>query len=87
MKKRVMLVGTISKFVRDMILRELTADERKKFIQAENERKMAEVREQVRQREQAIEMEKILNEIFAELPEELPAQIIDCPLADDILGN
>lgn len=80
-------MGTISKFVRDMILRELSADERKKFIQAENERKMAEVREQVRQREQAIEMEKILNEIFAELPEELPAQIIDCPLADDILGN
>ena len=80
-------MGTISKFVRDMILRELTADERKKFIQAENERKMAEVREQVRQREQAIEMEKILNEIFAELQEELPAQIIDCPLADDILGN
>ena len=87
MKKRVILVGTISKFVRDMILRELTAYERKKFIQAENERKMAEVREQVRQREQAIEMEKILNELFAELPEELPAQIIDCPLADDILGK
>jgi len=77
----------LSDFVREQKLKGLSEEERRKHIREETERKMAEVRERLRQREQALEVENIINEIFAVLPDELPAGTISCPLADEILNN
>ena len=80
-------MGKLTDFVMAKKIRELSGEERAKFIRKANERKMTEIREKVRKREQEKEIEQIKQEIFAEPPEEHPTGTITCVLSSDILNN
>ena len=68
-------------------IKELSGEERINIIRKENERKMAEIREKVRKREQDKEIEQIKQEIFENRGSEEPTGKITCFLAGDILDD
>ena len=80
-------MGKLTDFVMAKKIKELSGEERTKVIRKANERKMAEIREKVRKREQDKEIEQIKQEIFADPPEEHPTGTITCVLSSDILNN
>ncbi len=80
-------MGKLTDFVMAKKIKELSGEERAKVIRKANERKMAEIREKVRKREQDKEIEQIKQEIFADPPEEHPTGTITCVLSSDILNN
>ena len=80
-------MGKISDYVMARKIEGLSTEERKKLILKETERKMAEVREQLRQKEQTAEWEQTVNEVFANSPDELPTGAITGFLSADILKD
>ena len=80
-------MGKLTDFVMANKIRNLIEEERIKIIRKENERRMAEIWEKVRKREQEKEIEQIKQEIFADPPEEHPTGTITCVLSSDILNN
>lgn len=80
-------MGKLTDFVRERKLKMLKGAERRKFVHEENERMMKEIRERLREKAQNEEWERNKEEVFADLPEELPTGTIICTLADDILND
>lgn len=80
-------MGKLTDFVMANKVRELSAEEKLKVIRKENQRKMEEVRQRLRERERENELRKIEQEIFAEPPKELPAGTITGFLSSDILDD
>ena len=80
-------MGNLSNFLFLQKIKNVSPEERDKLIRDENKRKMKEIREKVRKREQETEIEQIKQEIFAEPPAEHPTGTITCILSSDILNN
>lgn len=80
-------MGKLTDFVMAKKIKELSGEERIKLIRKENERKMKEIREKVRKREQETEIEQIKREIFENRGFEEPTGKITCFLAEDILND
>jgi len=80
-------MGKLTDFVMAQKVRELSGEERIKIIRQENQRKMEEVRERLRRKEQEQEWAKNIQEVFAEPPEEKPTGTVTCFLSADILND
>ncbi len=80
-------MGKLTDFVMAKKIKELSGEERIKIIRKENERKMAEIREKVRKREQDKEWEENTRSVFADVPEKQSNKSIICVLSDDVLNN
>lgn len=80
-------MGKLTDLVMAKKIRELSGEERIKLIRKENERKMAEIRERLRKKEQEEEWQKTVDEVFAGPPEKQQKEPIICILSSDILNN